>query len=80
MAQFLPQLARSERTVQRYVGGVVPEVDLPSTPKPVDLLAWCSGRIVAWRKRWSLTGEDVDWLIKRLREAIDAKDRSRRTG
>src|SRR5947199_8782300 len=46
---------RSVRTVGRYLRGVSPQLQLPTTPTRVDVLAWCRARILAWvRPRWTL--------------------------
>lgn len=66
---------RSLRTVGRYLRGVSPRLQLPTTPKRVDVLGWCSARILAWvRPRWKLTPTEVDVILKRLRKVIAEKD------
>ena len=72
--EIAKKVLRSERTVRRYLRGVSPRLELPTAPKRVNVLAWCSARIVAWRQRWKLTAQEVDSVIKRLRKTLDEKD------
>lgn len=73
--EIAEKVKRSLRTVGRYLRGVSPKLQLPTTPKRVDVLAWCSARILGWvRQRWKLTPKEVDVIIKRLRKAISEKD------
>ncbi|MGH7426959.1 MAG: helix-turn-helix domain-containing protein [Candidatus Methylomirabilaceae bacterium] len=69
------KVKRSLRTVGRYLRGVSPQLQLPTTPKRVDVLAWCGARILAWvRPRWKLKPREVDVMLKRLRKVIADKD------
>ena len=69
------KVKRSVRTVGRYLCGVSPQLRLPNAPKPVDVLAWCSARILAWVvPRWKLNPREVDVMLKRLRKVIAEKD------
>ena len=73
--EIAQKVNRSVRTVGRYLRGVSPQLQLPTTPKRVDVLAWCSARILAWvRPRWNLTPKEVDVMLKRLRKTIIEKD------
>ena len=45
--EIAQKVNRSVRTVGRYLRGVSPQLQLPTTPKRVDVLAWCSARILA---------------------------------
>jgi len=73
--EIAQKVNRSVRTVGRYLRGVSPQLRLPTTPKRVDVLAWCSARILAWvRPHWKLTPKEVDVMLKRLRKVIAAKD------
>ncbi len=73
--EIAQKVKRSVRTVGRYLRGVSPQLRLPTTPKRVDVLAWCSARILAWvRPHWKLTPKEVDVMLKRLRKVIAGKD------
>ena len=73
--EIAQKVNRSLRTVGRYLRGVSPRLQLPTTPKRVDVLGWCSARILAWvRPRWKLTPLEVDVMLKRLRKVIAEKD------
>ncbi len=73
--EIAQKVNRSLRTVGRYLRGVSPKLQLPNTPKRVDVLAWCSVRILGWvRQRWKLTPQEADVILKRLRKAISEKD------
>src|SRR5947208_14254514 len=64
---------RSVRTVGRYLRGVSPQLQLPTTPKRVYVLAWCSARILAWvRPRWNLTHHEDDVISNRQRKTSAA--------
>ena len=74
-SEIAQKVKRSIRTVGRYLRGVAPQLRLPTTPKGVDVLSWCSARIIAWvQPRWKLTPKEVDVMLKRLRKVIAAKD------
>ena len=69
------KVKRSVRTVGRYLRGVSPQLRLPTAPKRVDVLTWCSARILAWVvPRWKLNPKEVDVILKRLRKVIAGKD------
>ena len=69
------KVKRSVRTVGRYLRGVSPQLQLPTTPKPVDVLTWCGARILAWVvPRWKLNPREVDKMLKGLRKVISGKD------
>src|SRR5438094_565109 len=69
------KVKRSMRTVGRYLRGVSPQLRLPTTPKRVDVLTWCSARILGWVvPRWKLNPKEVDIMLKRLRKVIAEKD------
>jgi hypothetical protein len=69
------KVKRSVRTVGRYLRGVSPQLRLPTAPKRVDLLEWCSARILAWVvPRWKLSPKEVDVMVKGLRNVIAKKD------
>src|SRR5438128_12663114 len=54
--EIAQKVNRSVRTVGRYLHGVTPQLQLPTTPKRVDVLTWCSARVLAWvRPRRNLT-------------------------
>ena len=73
--EIAQKVKRSLRTVGRYLRGVSPQLQLPTTPKRVDVLAWCGARILAWvRPRWKLNPREVDVMLKRLRKVIAEKD------
>ena len=73
--EIAQKVSRSVRTVGRYLRGVSPQLQLPTTPKRVDVLAWCSARILAWvQPRWKMTPKEVDVMLKRLRKVIAGKD------
>ena len=73
--EIAQKVNRSVRTVGRYLHGVTPQLQLPTTPKRVDVLTWCSARVLAWvRPRWKLTPKEADVMLKRLRKTIDEKD------
>src|SRR5438093_2257500 len=73
--EIAQKVNRSVRTVGRYLRGVSPQLQLPTTPKRVDVLGWCSARILAWvLPHWKLTPKEVDVMLKRLRKVIAAKD------
>lgn len=69
------KVKRSVRTVGRYLRGVSVQLRLPTAPKRVDVLTWCSARILAWVvPRWKLNPKEVDVMLKRLRKVIAGKD------
>jgi len=65
---------RSERTVRRYTKGVSPQLQLPTTPKRVDVLVACTKVILEVRGRLELDTADVDVVLKALRQTLDQKD------
>lgn len=69
------KVKRSVRTVGRYLRGVSSQLRLPTAPKRVDVLEWCSARILAWVvPRWKLNPKEVDTVLKGLRKVIAEKD------
>jgi transcriptional regulator with XRE-family HTH domain len=72
--EIADKVERSERTVRRYTKGVSPQVDLPTQPKHVDVLAACAELILDLRKHLELDTEEVDAILKELRKALDRKD------
>ena len=69
------KVKRSLRTVGRYLRGVPSQLRLPTAPKRVDVLEWCSARILAWVvPRWKLSPKEVDVMLKGLRNVIAKKD------
>ena len=65
---------RSERTVRRYTKGVSPQLQLPTTPKRVDVLVACTKVILELRGRLELNTAEVDVVLKALRKTLDQKD------
>jgi len=72
--EIAQKVARSERTVRRYTNGVSPQLQLPTTPKRVDVLVACTKVILEVRGRLELDTADVDVVLKALRQTLDQKD------
>ena len=72
--EIAQKVARSERTVRRYTNGVSPQLQLPTTPKRVDVLVACTKVILELRGRLELDTAEVDVVLKALRKTLDQKD------
>jgi hypothetical protein len=72
--EIADKVERSERTVRRYTKGASPQVELPTQPKRVDVLAACGHVILQWRQALELDTEEVDAVLKQLRRTLDRKD------
>ena len=72
--EIAQKVARSERTVRRYTNGVSPQLQLPTTPKRVDVLVACTKVILELRGRLELDTAEVDVVLKALRQTLDQKD------
>ncbi len=72
--EIAQKVDRSERTVRRYTKGVSPQLQLPTTPKRVDVLVACTKVILEVRGRLELDTADVDVVLKALRQTLDQKD------
>lgn len=68
------KVQRSERTVRRYLRGVVPKLELPAAPKRVDVLARCTQLILQWLPKLKLDTQEVDVVLKKLRKTLEQKD------
>ena len=72
--EIAQKVDRSERTVRRYTKGVSPQLQLPTTPKRVDVLVACTKVILELRGRLELDTAEVDVVLKALRKTLDQKD------
>ena len=72
--EIAQKVNRSVRTVGRYLRGVSPQLQLPTTPKRVDVLTRCGKIILYARDRLELTTQEVDYLFKKLRKTFEQRD------
>jgi len=72
--EIAQKVNRSVRTVGRYLRGVSPQLQLPTTPKRADVLTRCGKIILYARDRLELTTQEVDYLFKKLRKTFEQRD------